>query len=335
MSTLTSSPAATTATGTTRGLRLSGLNWLVWRQHRAGFWTILAATALCTVWIVYQRAQMTDYLNGIGWPHPKDENWSQDFHKYSSRLTSASYGLGLIPVLLGVFLGAPLLASDLENGTAKLVTSQSVSRVRWLTTKLGITALVVTVSTVALSLLFAWWWEPVKKENSVIDWTSGSAFDVTGPVPVALTLFTVIGGVAIGMLLRRTLVAMVVTFGFATLVQVVWGYFRMDLGNTITVTTHHGVADSSFPKLPDAAYQVDQWFITGSGKLLSWSTCADEQTDKARQACLHSKDVVGWSVDYLPLSQMSSMQWLGAGILLALTAGVTAFIFVWGRKRLV
>jgi hypothetical protein len=31
---------------------------------------------------------------------------------------------------------------------------------------------------------------------------------------------------------------------------------------------------------------------------------------------------------------MSSTLWLGASILLALTAAIAGFIFVWGRKRL-
>jgi hypothetical protein len=29
------------------------------------------------------------------------------------------------------------------------------------------------------------------------------------------------------------------------------------------------------------------------------------------------------------------MQWFGASILFALTAGIVAFLFIWGRKRLV
>ncbi|MFB8777714.1 hypothetical protein [Streptomyces broussonetiae] len=40
-------------------------------------------------------------------------------------------------------------------------------------------------------------------------------------------------------------------------------------------------------------------------------------------------------MDYLPISQMTGMQWLGAGILLALTAVLTAGLFAWGRRRLV
>ncbi|MDX6328762.1 MAG: hypothetical protein QOI83_1145, partial [Streptomycetaceae bacterium] len=334
MSTLTSSPSPVTTEAARRGPRLSGLNWLVWRQHRAAFWTLIAGTVVSVAWMVYQRGQMMDFLNGYGWPHPKSDSWEQNFSR--GPLGQTGLILGYIPILLGVFLGAPLLAGDLENGTAKLVTSQAVSRFRWLGTKLGISTLVVVAGTVALSAAFGWWWGPVKTSSYILDWTDPSAFDNTGPVPVALALLTVVGGVAIGMLLRRTLMSMVVTFGFAVAVQVVWSFTRLSLGHAVTITTSHGVlADNSFPKLPNAAYQLDQSYLTSSGKLLGYSTCREESTTKAAAACLDKAHVVGWSVKYLPMSQMSAMQWLGASILLALTAAITVFIFVWGRKRLI
>ncbi len=337
MSTLTStSTTATADKDTSRRPHLSGMTWLVWRQHRAGFWTILAAAALSVAWMVYQRGQMMDYLDGYGYPAKSFAEASDHFQQYVNAFSHVSTGLGVIPVLLGVFLGAPLLAGDLENGTAKLVAAQSASRARWLATKLGLAALVVVVSTGALSAVFGWWWNPVKDQNTVLDWSSGSAFDITGPVPVALTLFTVVGGVAIGVVLRRTLMAMVVTFGFAIGVQVVWDYFRLSLGDLVTVTTNKGVtAENSFPDLPHAALQVDESYLTGSGDLLSWSTCSGNETEAARELCLKKEDVVGWSVDYLPMSQMDGMQWFGASILFALTAAVVAFLFFWGRKRLV
>lgn len=324
-----------TTTEATRRPRLSGMTWLVWRQHRAAFWTILAATALSVAWIVYQRGQMVDFLDGYGYPAKSLYELGNEFQPYIDAFTPVSTGLQAIPMLLGVFLGAPLLAGDLENGTAKLVAAQSMSRTRWLATKLGLTALVVVVSTVALSAAFGWWWNPVKSEVTVMDWTSSSAFNTTGPVPVALTLLSVFGGVAIGVVLRRTLMAMVVTFGFTVVLQLVWGHFMLSLGNVITVTTNKGVAENSSPLLPDGAYQIDEWYRTGSGDLLGWSTCAGGETDAARELCLKKADVVGWSVDYLPMSQMNGMQWFGASILFALTAGIAVFLFFWGRKRLV
>ena len=348
MSTFTSTSTGTTSDGgngtmsatTTkagRRPRLSGMTWLVWRQHRAGFWAILAATALSVAWMVYQRGRMTDFLDGYGYPAKNLDEMGAEFQQYHDAFSYVATGLSAIPILLGVFLGAPLLAGDLENGTAKLVAAQSMSRTRWLATKLALAGLVVVVSTGVLSAVFGWWWNPVKSsEVTVMDWTSSEAFNNTGPVPVALTLLSVFGGVAIGVVLRRTLMAMVVTFGFTVAVQLVWSYFMLSLGNVITVTTNKGViAENSFPSLPNGVYQLDESYLTSSGDLLGWSTCSEGTTDAARELCLKKADVVGWSVDYLPMSQMNSMQWFGASILFALTAGVAVFLFFWGRKRLV
>ncbi|NEA62854.1 ABC transporter permease subunit [Streptomyces sp. SID12488] len=326
----------TTTEAPTRRPHLSGMTWLVWRQHRAAFWTILAATALSVAWIVYQRGQLVDFLDGYGYPGKSLDEAGGKLQQYIDAFSLVSFGLQGIPILLGVFLGAPLIAGDLENGTAKLVAAQSMSRTRWLVTKLALAGLVVVVSTGVLSAVFDWWWNPVKSEITVMDWTSGEAFNTTGPVPVALTLFSVFGGVAVGVVLRRTLMAMVVTFGFTVVLQIVWGYFQMSLGNVITVTTNKGVMEeSAFPSMPKGAYQIDDSYLTSSGDLVGWSTCSGSGTDAARQACLDKAGVVGFSVDYLPMSQMNAMQWFGASILFALTAGVVAFLFFWGRKRLV
>ncbi|MEW2114909.1 ABC transporter [Streptomyces sp. NPDC005474] len=328
--------SATTMEATSRRPRLSGMTWLVWRQHRAGFWAILAATALSVAWMVYQRGQLVDFLAGYGYPGKDLSEAEGAFQQYDDAFRSVAFGLQVIPILLGVFLGAPLLAGDLENGTAKLVAAQSMSRTRWLATKLALTGLVVLVSTVALSAVFGWWWNPVKSEVTVMDWTSSDAFNNTGPVLFALTILSVFGGVAIGVVLRRTLMAMVVTFGFTAVVQLVWGHFLLSLGNVITVTTNKGVSsENAFPSLPKGVYQIDESYLTGAGDLLGWSTCSGAESDQARELCLKKADVVGWSVDYLPMSQMNGMQWFGASILFALTAGVVAFLFFWGRKRLV
>ncbi|MFC3573295.1 ABC transporter [Streptomyces yaanensis] len=339
MSSLTGTSAigpngSTASPMTTRGFRLSGLTWLIWRQHRAGFWTILAATAASMAVIAYLRTGLVDALTAHGWPDAASDKWLEGALTYAPQFQLVAYGLGFIPILLGVFLGAPLLAGDLENGTAKLVSCQSVSPSRWLATKLGISALVVVVSTAALSVTFGWWWHPVKNVDQVLGWSEGPAFDNTGPVPVALALFTFVGAVAIGMLLRRTLISMVVTFAFAVVVQVVWHMQRLSLGQVVTITTDKGIiGDTAYAHLPEGALELDRSYLSGSGQTYGWGTCVREGlSDKA---CAQKYDLVGWSVDYLPSTQMSGMQWFGASILFALTAAVAVFVFLLGRKRIV
>lgn len=326
-----SSGAAAPAPAARRGPRLSGLTWLVWRQHRAAFWTGIAVTVLGAAYFLQQRASMLAYLDRTGWPDPKALDLPAGFEVYNSRLSDASSVLGLlVPVLVGVFVGAPLIANDLEHGTGRLVTSQAVSRGSWLARKLGMAVLVVTLCTTALSAAYGWWLGPVSRLEKTLYWVAGGA---TGPVTVSITLLTMVGGVAIGMVLRRTLLSMVVTFGFGAVVQIVWSGYWMSLGRPVTIETHDGVGDGTFPELPPAAYDLDQSHLTGSGDTIGWGTCA-RATEKATNACLEKHDVVGWSMEYLPASELPGMLWTGSAIMLALTAGLTVFVLWWGRKRL-
>ncbi len=328
----------TRTTKATRRPRLSGMTWLVWRQHRAAFWTILAATVLCVAWMIYQRGQMMDFLDAYGFPAKSLDDAGKQFDPYVGAFSSVTTGLTAIPVILGVLLGAPLLASDLESGTAKLIAAQSVSRNRWLATKLGLAGLVVTVTTVTLSAVFAWWWSPIKLHYADVDWTSREFFNTTGPVPVALSLLCVFGGVLIGVVLRRTLAAMVVTLGFAVALQAVWGYFKLSLGDVVTATSKPVSPGTTitFPSsVPRTAHVLDTSYVSGSGKLFDLTTCTDTLSEEATTSCMKKADIVGASIDYIPISQMSSMQWFGASILFALTAGIVAFLIIWGHKRLV
>ncbi|WP_309030153.1 ABC transporter permease [Streptomyces alfalfae] len=336
MSTLTADPARTAPAGarpprSRRMPRLGGPVWLVWRQHRAALWTLLTLTLLTALAMVHLRGELTNHLAASVRGGP-------DLEQHVGRLFSVGSYLGYAPVLAGVLIGAPLVAGDLETGTAKLVTSQSVSRLRWLTTKLVMPAALIALSTTLLGAVFTWWWNPVRSQADTLEWTSSALFDVTGPMPAAYALLTFTVGAAVGMLLRRTLVSMVVTLGIVVAIGVVWDRFRLDLGNVLSVTTDTGVGpDARQPELPAQAVQQGQGtdFLTDSGARLDWTTCLDTmENTRAHTACLKSKHVIGYAADYLPASEMQPMQWLGAAIMLTATAAVTTFIIIWGRKRL-
>ncbi|PJE93738.1 ABC transporter [Streptomyces carminius] len=328
MSALTQPPAAPAA-ASRRGPRLRGMTWLVWRRHRAAFWTVLTLTAVGAAWMVHQRGQVVDQLQGFGWPGELEKVWFEEFD--GGPLDQTGFALAVAHLLTGVFLGAPLFAGDLESGTAKLVLSQSAGRTRWLVTKLAMTGAAVVAAAAVLSSLYGWWLSPVEKESAVIDWTSPLYFDTSGPVLVGLTLFTTVTGAAIGLLVRRVLASMVVTFGFCLGLTAVWSRLRLELGSPVRVTTEQGVGEEApFPELPTGAHELDQSYLTASGETLGWSTCTLE-TERGSQACLEKNEVVGWAVDYLPHSQMAAMQWTGAAILFALSAAVVAFILIRGR----
>lgn len=324
MSTTLTEPPRTGQSAKKPGL-LHGLTWLVLRQHRTTTWIIVGLVVLGAAAIVYERGALADMLAARGWPD-KDVNLmsAPDSYEYIAE------ALGALPVVLAVFLGAPLIASDQEHGTAHLVTTQSVPRRRWLAAKLVWCLSLVLVATVVLATLFFWWWEPYR-DVLLSEWLSGSVFDNTGPMLTALSLFLTTSGIAIGMLLRRVLPAMLATFVFALVVEVAWGEFRDRLATPRLITWP---LNGDTPALVNSssAVETDRWIGTADGQLYGWGMCA-KQTEKASDACVKDHGIVNNVVEYFHYDQMPGMQWTGAALLLGGTAAVAVFVLWWASRR--
>jgi ABC-type transport system involved in multi-copper enzyme maturation permease subunit len=133
--------------------------------------------------------------------------------------------VAVVPALIGAFWGAPMVARELEAGTHRLVWNQSITRTRWLSTKLAVTTLVAALAVGALTLAVTWWSDPI---DGVVSHTRGGlpelltpvSFAMRGLVPVAYTVFAVVLGVTLGAVLRRSLPAMAVTLALHVAVQV-------------------------------------------------------------------------------------------------------------------
>lgn len=304
---------------------LHGLTWLVLRQHRTTTWIIVGLVVLGAATIVHERGEMADMLAGMGWPG-KDVNLESAPRSYQY----VSEALGALPVLLAVFIGAPLIASDQEHGTAQLVTTQSVPRRRWLAAKLVWCLSLVLVSTLVLATLFTWWWEPYR-DLLLEEWLSGPVFDRTGPMLTSFSLFFTISGIAIGMLLRRVLHAMLATFCFAVVSLMAWSEFRDRLAAPRLITWP---LNADTPAVVDSggAVETDRWIGSADGQLYGWGTCA-EQTEKATNACIKEHGIVNNVVEYFGYDQMAGMQWTGAALLLGATAAVGVFVLWWASRR--
>ena len=101
--------------------------------------------------------------------------------------------LVLLPMLVGLFLGAPLVAREVEQGTHRLVWTQGVSRLRWATTKFGLITLFGLALAAGYAVLLTWWIEPPLGCRSRLEWL---VFDLQGVVPLAYTLFAIALGIA-------------------------------------------------------------------------------------------------------------------------------------------
>ena len=125
--------------------------WLTWRQFRGGAVMMAAALAvLAAILALTGPALADDYSAGIAACTAQGTclDFVQGF--LSDHLLShlAVTGVVLVlPALVGIFWGAPLIARELEGGTHRLVWNQSITRTRWLAVKLGLTGLAAMIAT--------------------------------------------------------------------------------------------------------------------------------------------------------------------------------------------
>ena len=193
------------------------MTWLTWRQHRVQLYTAAAMLAAFAVVIVISgrqiAAQFRSAAAGCAAGHAC---------RHLGGLFMGSHVIGFLviatlaaPLVVGMFWGAPLLAAELETGTAWFAWMQSVTRRRWLAVKVGCLMLAAAVWGGVISLLVAWWYSPANATEP--EQFNPGRFDLAGIVPVAYTGFAMALGITAGALLRRPLSAMAVTLaGFIT-----------------------------------------------------------------------------------------------------------------------
>lgn len=133
----------------------------------------------------------------------------------------------VLPALVGIFWGAPLIARELETGTFRLAWTQSLTRNRWLAVKLGLAGLAAMAAAGLLSLMVTWWFSPLDRVN--LNQLSPGMFGERGIVPVGYAAFAFALGVTAGLLIRRTVPAMAVTLA---------GYAGARLGMTYGIRPH-------------------------------------------------------------------------------------------------
>jgi hypothetical protein len=114
------------------------------------------------------------------------------------------------PVLLGIFMGAPLIARELETGTFRLAWTQSVTRTRWLTIKVLTAAALTMVACELLALMIDWWDRPINTAGPQLLVTPGQMI-FHGILPLGYAAFAFALGTSFGVILRRTVPAMVAT----------------------------------------------------------------------------------------------------------------------------
>jgi ABC-type transport system involved in multi-copper enzyme maturation permease subunit len=210
--------------------------WLTWRQHRTQFlYTLLVIAAVAAVMLptglamrhTFEDSGLAACIEKLGTaavvPPGDCDVLSQQFADKYNALTFVGVLFVILPVFVGIFFGAPLVAREVEQGTHRFVWTQGITRRRWAASKFGLVGLAAAVIAVLYALGVSWWFGPlVTNGGGRLAYVS---FDVQGVVPIAYTIFAVALGICLGTVFRKVLPAMGVTLAafLAVRVAVEWG----------------------------------------------------------------------------------------------------------------
>lgn len=303
------------------------MTWLAWRQLRANAVFAVTATAAIVVVLVATRDHIANAVAGDS---------LSTFDDSLQLLGSALIGL---PVFIGAFWGAPLVARELETGTHRLAWTQSISRSRWLVAKLAIAALAAAVVAGVFSAAFTWWSLPLDAAGNRI----GTAnFGQRGVAPVAYAVFALALGTLAGAIIRRTLPAMAASAAAFFAVRYTFQLaIRPRLLDPTTVTLPTNIfgqrADPS-----GGGWILSTTTVDGAGRTIPGSQVSDllaSACDLTRGSA--ERDFISCAsqlgihdvVRIHPADQFWPMQLWEATCFLVLAAGLTAMSFWWLNHR--
>ena len=187
---------------------------VTWRQHRGALITLVAASAALALAIAageldvqgpYARYAAEGCI--IRPIHVPCGTLANTIAAGTNGLDALVIALHVLPVLIGVFLGAPLIARELESGTFRFTWTQGVGRTRFVVTTIVLLAAVVTVATCALGALLTWYAHPFEVVGLESRFQAGF-FDTTALAFPAWTLFALCIGTFLGTLIGRVVTAM-------------------------------------------------------------------------------------------------------------------------------
>ena len=134
-----------------------------------------------------------------------------------------------VPAGVGAFIGAPVLARELETGTFRFAWTQGAGRTRWAISTLVLPAALLTAVMGGFTALFYWYYRPFLEDGQVSSMLPLS-FALLGVAFAAWTLFSFSLAAFLGAVFKRIVPAMAVTLVV---------YIALALATATTIRTHY------------------------------------------------------------------------------------------------
>jgi hypothetical protein len=327
----------------------SKLAWVSWRQYRVALAGAVIFLGALAVYLLIMGLKIRSAYASVASCHPASSAACLDA---SSLFSNAYYItaevtaalLEAVPVLVGVFAGAPILARELDSGTSRFAWTQGAGRIRWTVARLALPAVTVTAATAAFSQLFGWFYWPFFADG--LDGPlAPQFFDLTGVALAAWTLAAFAIGALAGVLIRRAVPAMVASMATWAGLLAATLYFLRRHYETPLITKSGGPPGSG-----TSPWVISQWWTAPNGKPVSLSTIMQlAQDPHALQGAptVHPKPGPGggsifqgllehgyteWT-SYQPAARFWTFQWIEGGWLLALSLLLIAATIWLVRRR--
>ncbi len=329
--------------------------WFTWRQFRTQTWITAGGLAVLAALLVVTGRSIADAYADAN-VAACGADCTTAIESFLRQVRAGAGGtvypfttgmVYVVPALIGIFWGAPLLAREFETGTYLLAWSQSVTRARWLATKVAIIGAAAAASTGLLSWAVTAWAHRI--DDAAGDRITPLLYGARGVVPIGYALFAFALGITAGLLIRRTVPAMAATLaGYVAAVGSMPIWIRAHL-----VPASHATPALDLNKLetfgwgrdgrmevigqgPSNAWVLSNQTITPTGDVFTGPAnpqyCAANQPP---QGCEEWVATLGLRQDltYHPADHFWSLQWIESGLFLATAALLTGFCFWWIRRR--
>ncbi|MBB5939026.1 transporter [Streptomyces zagrosensis] len=330
--------------------------WLTWRQFRTQAAVMFAAVAALAATLAVTGPQLADLYRAAGSGLVDQVSSSDQTLYYTGLLVVLA-----VPAAIGMFWGAPLVCRELETGTHYLAWNQGITRTRWLATKLGLGAAASMTAAGLAALAVSWWSSPIDRAvnggaatDTYFPRLDPVVFAARGVVPMAHAAFAFVLGVALGLVIRRTLAAMATTLVVYATVQLavpMWVRPHLIAPDQTTVPITAGIPINiqegakqivAHPEVP-GAWETSQQTLNAAGRPApvpsSFAECLHTEsglpTAQQIDGCIADLGAQGYQqqVTYQPAGNFWALQWAETALYLGPALALAGFCAWWIRHR--
>jgi ABC-type transport system involved in multi-copper enzyme maturation permease subunit len=311
--------------------------WVTWHRYRVRF-LVLAFYVVLLIIAMFITEHAYEIAKASSGPCPA---CSTAFSNAQDNGTWVSVGLALVPLLVGLVLGAPIVASEFENKTNRLAWSQGMTRTKWLLRTWSILA-VGAVALTSVLVLFTQWWAT----HIVTSAGNGGALIqpeqmlITGVDPIAAALLALTLGMFVGVIARRYLSPYATSVIAMVAIAIAIQWFALP---RLASTTFKATVNGGLPHYPVNAWNVGSGFIrihSGHHSISIASAvryCMSPHSGPVSKiganewGCLAIRNV-RQVIFFQPESHYWILQWREAGIYVVL-AGLSLGLSIWSVRR--